>query len=464
MSESTYKSIAAAMYLVVGAERYAGGLSSFPQFHGEKEAHDELSGNPSALTESQRTALFSYLFLYSRLHKSDEHGLGSVKKAMSIPSGVVRNLEATITESRLEHIRRLYKSKRKDFLGVFKEPEGFIVKLIEDVVSLKVPEEKKRLKGLKALDYEHEDDKKKLEMLKSQTLLSSVVKKFNDYAVERVETISLTGSNFLATEGSLPSVHNALTEVCKTLDMHRVPPLYIESGGINAYTLGTKNPIICLHSGSLSLLTHDELLFLLGHEIGHIKSGHCLYHSMAGYLAKGGELVGDFTFGLGNLLTTPITAALNDWHRKSELSADRAGLLACQNPEAAFTFFTKLAGYPLRHYASINPGAILAQARKFEDLDSDSYNKVAKWFANMGASHPWTIMRAKELDRWVESGRYKGILNKIALTGGSYADCGGGKSGRVSFSGTGHTEAPSAEPSAAASEKPSPRISINFKR
>src|SRR5438874_9267821 len=40
----------------------------------------------------------------------------------------------------------------------------------------------------------------------------------------------------------------------------------------------------------------------------------------------------------------PVQLALLEWYRKSELSSDRAGLLACQDPTASMRMFLKMAG------------------------------------------------------------------------------------------------------------------------
>jgi len=35
---------------------------------------------------------------------------------------------------------------------------------------------------------------------------------------------------------------------------------------------------------------------------------------------------------------------------------------------------------------------------------------LKKWLSTMGATHPWTVMRAKQLLQWVESGSYDQVL------------------------------------------------------
>src|SRR3989454_9176060 len=47
---------------------------------------------------------------------------------------------------------------------------------------------------------------------------------------------------------------------------------------------------------------------------------------------------------LAGIALLPIQLALLEWFRKSELSSDRAGLLASQDPNASLRMFLKMAG------------------------------------------------------------------------------------------------------------------------
>jgi len=421
--------ISAAVYLVVGPEEHQKIFADSHSLHFTSREDAIAHIKPTALTQNQRIALFAYLYLYSKLHHQGHDALSHAQKALTIPNGITANLESTITQPRIDYIRKLFKDKHRSHAEIFIEPDGFIAKMIEDVAYADIPTEKKALKGLQASHYEHEGDRSGIEKMKSIPF-GDLVKKFNVYAYEKMETVRLTGSNYQVTKDNLPHVHNALKEVCEVLDVHKAPKLYIESGGINAYTVGTVEPIICMGSGCLSLLSHDELLFILGHEVGHIKSRHFQYHTKASSLLNiAGGIAAFFTLGISDIPKAGLEVVMMSWYRDSELTADRAGLLACQNPDAAFTTLTKLAGYPLRYYGSVSTKDILAQAKEFEDLDEDNFNKVAKIANIYDSGHPWTIMRAKELNQWIEGGGYKGVLDGRALQNYTYADGGGGRSG-----------------------------------
>ncbi|KYO64110.1 hypothetical protein ATZ99_21410 [Thermovenabulum gondwanense] len=95
----------------------------------------------------------------------------------------------------------------------------------------------------------------------------------------------------------------------------------------------------------------------------------------------------------------------------SEFTADRAGLLTCQDPKVAATALMKLAGVPQKYFDRIRIDEFINQVKEFEDYDYDTLDKVAKYLSIMWQDHPWTVMRASELFKWVESGGYEEVIN-----------------------------------------------------
>jgi Zn-dependent protease with chaperone function len=76
--------------------------------------------------------------------------------------------------------------------------------------------------------------------------------------------------------------------------------------------------------------------------MGHIKSRHLLYHSLADMLAQGVGMSASFA-GL-DLISTPMRLALLAWQRESEFSADRAALIASGSPNHVASMFAILGG------------------------------------------------------------------------------------------------------------------------
>lgn len=271
--------------------------------------------------------------------------------------------------------------------------------------------ERQVLSGLRPQTYEHPLDRQALDALQGTTGLDTLVRKCNEWGLERVLRVQLTGSNIRVTADSFPEIHAMVEQACHILDLPRMPEVYITAGGeINAFTAGVGNPILVLNSGSIDLLEDDELFFVIAHELGHIKSGHVLYYQMAEFLPVIGEIIGTATLGIGEVVSVGVQIALLNWRRMSEFTADRAGLLATQDVGAAMNAMMKLAGLPTKYYGRVNIDDFAAQARAFEALDSDKLSRVAKWLSTMGQTHPWTVLRANQFLSWIDGGSYEKVL------------------------------------------------------
>ena len=91
----------------------------------------------------------------------------------------------------------------------------------------------------------------------------------------------------------------------------------------------------------------------------------------------------------------------------TELSSDRAGLLATQDPLASLRLHLKFAGGG--DMAEMDLNAFLAQAKEYEDAGG-ALDRIFKILGVMGRTHPFNTVRAAELQRWIEGGHYDRIL------------------------------------------------------
>lgn len=265
---------------------------------------------------------------------------------------------------------------------------------------------KKILRGLKHSEYEHPFDRRALSILENTPGLTKLGKFITKNTIEKIITVQYTGSNLKVTPVNYPDIHEYLDYACKILDVQQKPDLYIQWGyDINAFTTGAERPIMVLNSGLIDLCAEDELLFIIGHECGHIKSNHMLYHMMTQIMNS----VIDSVPG-GNIIATPLKFALYYWSRMSEFTADRAGLLCCQNMKAAVSAFIKMSGLPVKDYEKINEKSFVEQAKNFQQLDYENLNKIVKLILIAQADHPWTVMRAGQLLEWVKQKDTKQII------------------------------------------------------
>lgn len=267
------------------------------------------------------------------------------------------------------------------------------------------------LLGLDAHSYEHSFDRSALTTLNGTPGLEPLIREVNQWGIERFLKVQYTGSNLKITHDNFPEVYDILQEAGTVLNLGLLPDFYIQSGlGINALTTGVERPILVLNAACIDCLSADELFFVIGHELGHIKSGHVLYHQIGAVFPILADVASSLTLGISGLFSNALEMALLNWQRMSELTADRAGLLACQNRDAAISAMLKIAGLPRKFYDRINADDFIAQAREFKALDQSPLDKVAKIVSIMGESHPWTVMRAAEFDSWTSTGEYDRIL------------------------------------------------------
>src|SRR6185503_14153353 len=110
---------------------------------------------------------------------------------------------------------------------------------------------------------------------------------------------------------------------------------------------------------------------------------------------------------LAGLALLPIRIALLEWYRKSELSSDRAGLLASQDATASLRMFLKMAGGGDMKQMDLN--AFLVQAKEYE-ASGGALDRIFQILNTLDRTHPFNTLRAAELQRWIEGGDYDRIL------------------------------------------------------
>lgn len=386
-------------------------IAEYYNYYGDlSEEHFSNVLSKSNISENQAALIYHYCYLYCKLTMTDTAVLSKIKESFRLPKTVMDNSMRVINRKRVEFILEEFAAKGKSAHEIFKDNEKYITDMLTSAVAEPMPKDKKIFKNLSSAEYEHPTDRTYLDNLNTNKTIEKLIKLYSEYNFERILTVQYTGSNIRVTEKNIPYLYNALKTVCEILDVE-MPPLYVTQGPLNACTIGSSKPIIVISSICLSLLTYDELLFILGHEVGHIKSQHVLYHSIGNFLPYIANILGNLTLGIGEIAMKGVMLLLYQWYRMSELTADRAGLLACQNVDAAISVMAKLSGYPPSHYDEIDNDLFLEQAVDFENFDNNIFDKLVKLFSVIYRSHPWTVMRAKELKSWYDTGAYSRIYN-----------------------------------------------------
>jgi Zn-dependent protease with chaperone function len=258
--------------------------------------------------------------------------------------------------------------------------------------------------------WEHPADRAALQTLRSVPGVDEVIRKtLALLGGERGVRLLFQGNAVRVGPAQFPKLWHLHTEVCTTFDWPTVPELYVsQTPFFNAGAYGIDQPFIVVHSAALELLNDEELRVLMSHELGHVISGHALYRTIAAILAL-------ISLGalptLAGLAVLPIRLAFLEWSRKSELSADRAGLLGAQDIVAAQRLDMKMAGGGRGDGfgGQLNVDAFMQQAHEYA-TSSEGLDVVYKVLSTLALSHPMHTVRAAELQRWVASGEYDRIL------------------------------------------------------
>ena len=161
-----------------------------------------------------------------------------------------------------------------------------------------------------------------------------------------------------------------------------------------------------------------ELKFLVGRELGHIKCGHPelkrkAYAVLSAMQAIDMAVVPD---RYQNVLPLLALGRLLTWCRESEFSADRAGLLCCGEPKAAYEAIMRLQHGLRADSPWIDPDAKdfdpQAVIRNFQDWQYQPFVKFILYIKQQPLEHPYYQERLAMLKAWADSGAYRAILDR----------------------------------------------------
>jgi uncharacterized tellurite resistance protein B-like protein len=152
---------------------------------------------------------------------------------------------------------------------------------------------------------------------------------------------------------------------------------------------------LLLTSSLIEKMAEEELLFVIGHELGHVSYGHHALPVRAMLTKSGGSIPGNQAM------------RLMSWSRRAELSADRVGLLCCQDVHAATTSLIKLSCGLTESLAQFNVEDYVSQMRDIQAL-SDSVHDARDWFS----SHPFNPLRVTALHYFWESTLLTELLDR----------------------------------------------------
>ena len=199
---------------------------------------------------------------------------------------------------------------------------------------------------------------------------------------------SLLGQSLRVSLSSSPEIYRQFLHCQETLHLEdkELHPFIYNSHEINAYCFYDGNEItIGVSSQLIKTMSHKELTFIIGHEFGHALYEH--YRLPA--------------FGLCQGHLPPSKALkLMSWSRQAEISADRAGLLCCEDIDAATISFIKMSCGLGEPYISFDIDDFISQVDEIEKLENaDNADECY-------STHPLSPLRVLALNNFWLSDSY----------------------------------------------------------
>jgi uncharacterized tellurite resistance protein B-like protein len=168
---------------------------------------------------------------------------------------------------------------------------------------------------------------------------------------------------------------------------HTVEVYVYNDPNLNASCIyyGSGPIFVCFSSGIIEKFTDEELMFVIGHEFGHAIYEH---HILP-------------TYGLMSMdpqVPPEMALKLMSWSRDAEISADRAGMLACQDTAIANRALIKLSCGLNEPHVEFNVDEYMDQMSDFETLSQSTRD-----MADCYSSHPFNPIRVVAMNHFAAS-------------------------------------------------------------
>jgi Zn-dependent protease with chaperone function len=292
-----------------------------------------------------------------------------------------------------------------------------------------------RRRYMRAAPYADPEDAAARQWLLCRTFFMDLARKVYKKSVEPSFKFRTGGNAVQVSESQLPELWAVHLTCANRLGLSP-PALYVEnSPEVNAFTAGLDQPAVILTSSLVDCMSESELAFIIGHEMGHVACQHVLLKCTADELittleqalrkseSEAGQLSNAALYGAGaggaGLIFMAFAGmgamkklqsakeqraqweealgVLKAWGTKSEVSADRAGLLCCRDSGTAVRCMVKLAIGSRALAERVDVEAYLAQGDGVpEDVQ--------------GGTHPATVHRARMLRKWHGTWEYGSLL------------------------------------------------------
>ena len=240
----------------------------------------------------------------------------------------------------------------------------------------------------------------------------------NDYQ----STIKIMKRGVRVTEDQFGWLKKEVDICAEILGLEKVPHVFVVGDtSMTADVVNFHDPMILLSSDLIEKSNVIALRFAIGQQMGHILCDHVFFEM----LFSGGfdsiqiilgkwvqSLIESFISKISNLI-------LVDWTLAREISADRAGLIACQDLEVARQAMINFKLAIDVNKVKINPEDYLKQAKIVQAKRNVVHQKlpdaarigIERWERSnqLTSDHPFMFLRFRALAEFSESELYQGL-------------------------------------------------------
>jgi Zn-dependent protease with chaperone function len=215
----------------------------------------------------------------------------------------------------------------------------------------------------------------------------------------------LLGTSIRVTDQQYPRLAAAAKKAATALHLE-TPPVYVapSSSKVRAHALGTNHDAYIVVNNSLvERFSDEELVALVGNELGHIQNNHVVYTTALFYLTHSAMM-------FVRWIVQPAIMTLQAWARRAEITCDRAALLATRDLGVTLTALIKFevgledaSNFDVDEYLQQLPGTKKGIGR----------------FAELFRSYPYLPKRVQALNVFADGALYKRVIGE---TGGLSAE------------------------------------------